>query len=781
MKKIAIFSVLFASFAVIADAAPAPTQRRGAPVAATASTGGAPAAAAPTTAARAGVRSQAQGGGTPAVAARSGTTPVAAAPAAPGVSTARSATVSPKTSVIQSGTNVAAATTNTVVSEECRIKYFGCMDSFCMIDNDNGARCQCSDKKADLDKILADLEKLDRQSRDMATTGVEKIQMGQNANEIIAQARAVAAQSMVEEKKTAAQRRTIDMSIFDAPAFFGSDADEIESVDLLKGKSGDALHSAARDLCLSQMKECSQDLRMLQTMYASTIQGDCRAFENALKVRKSDSEKRLAAAEQALRAAALESFEAQNKFEFGPCISAFKQCMINEGGCKADFTGCVGLFQTGTVGSARTQTKDIMGSATRITINSSTYDTILAKRPICEHITNQCVKYKGQVWDAFLKDIAPTLKSAELIADSNRRQNCIGTISDCFQKGCRDSIGPEGTDESFDLCLTRPLAMVNICKVQLDECGIPTNPPQMAENHEIWGFVVAKLASLRVDSCTRAIKQCLQSEDRCGEDYTKCVGLDVSGVMAMCPPDKMMVSCAGKDSSGAAITARNVQEKIEEIIFGVLLNIDNNFLTACQVAADEALERVCGDDLCESIFAKKPNFGTGSLNISDINAQRQIKVTGLLDFSMLSFGDEDEGTSANINKITRTDMAGVSAPASNAELSRIQREIEAIFAQLENDQTVKNCIHGRDTTRATRGAQGRQNEARFPNLIADSKLAIFRVAIDQARANYYAKLEQLQAEVTEKIQEVSQRELSMGVCYDPATMGPLGGGATTGQ
>ena len=50
--------------------------------------------------------------------------------------------------VVSSGTSIASATTNTVVSEECRTKYYGCMDSFCMLDNTNGGRCLCSDKNA---------------------------------------------------------------------------------------------------------------------------------------------------------------------------------------------------------------------------------------------------------------------------------------------------------------------------------------------------------------------------------------------------------------------------------------------------------------------------------------------------------------------------------------------------------------------------------------------------------------------------------------------------------
>ncbi|MBP9999568.1 MAG: hypothetical protein KBT14_02625, partial [Proteobacteria bacterium] len=45
---------------------------------------------------------------------------------------------------VNSGTKITGATANTVVSEECKTKYYGCMDSFCMLDNTNGGRCLCS-------------------------------------------------------------------------------------------------------------------------------------------------------------------------------------------------------------------------------------------------------------------------------------------------------------------------------------------------------------------------------------------------------------------------------------------------------------------------------------------------------------------------------------------------------------------------------------------------------------------------------------------------------------
>ena len=40
--------------------------------------------------------------------------------------------------------------------------------------------------------------------------------------------------------------------------------------------------------------------------------------------------------------------------------------------------------------------------------------------------------------DTFLREVAPQVKSAELIAEDNARQNCVDNISTCFQQACRE-------------------------------------------------------------------------------------------------------------------------------------------------------------------------------------------------------------------------------------------------------------------------------------------------------------------------------------------------------
>ncbi len=62
-----------------------------------------------------------------------------------------------------------------------------------------------------------------------------------------------------------------------------------------------------------------------------------------------------------------------------------------------------------------------------------------------------------------------------------------------------DPNDPEG---SYDMCLTRPETMLNVCMVPLNACGIDASSAQAAEQSQIWEFVIARLQSMRVNSCT---------------------------------------------------------------------------------------------------------------------------------------------------------------------------------------------------------------------------------------------------------------------------------------
>lgn len=498
MKRLAVFSLLFAGI-VTAVSAAVPQQRRGQATTQSAPAAGATAARSAVSARSATARSAAPAptATTAARSATAGRTTVARGGTTAAAPTTVSARAGVTQKVIGTGTKVAAATKNTVVSEACQQKYDGCMDSFCMLDNDTGGRCICSNRNAELDDILAEIEKLDQQSYQMATAGVERIEMGADADAAIASANAAAQSVMKAEQASGSKRRTLDLSMWDTFTFdddediFG-EGNTLQSV--IDGKQGDALHRAAAELCVAQMPECANEISMLQMMYAQKIKNDCSAYENSLKQQKNSSAQKLAAAEKALREAALDQLRTANKYDLGQCTVEFKKCMASTGGCGDDFKGCVGIAASEQIKGQTPKQVSITGSKTKITIAASTYDTLEAKKPMCMSVTNSCVAVADQVWDTFMREVAPQLKTAELLAESDLRTSCISNISDCFQKACKDTIDPNDPDGSYDMCLSRPETVKSLCKVQIDPC--------VAAEPLILDFVYARLAAMRVDACT---------------------------------------------------------------------------------------------------------------------------------------------------------------------------------------------------------------------------------------------------------------------------------------
>lgn len=803
MRLFTFFIMLLVSFGTNADAA-TPSQRRGG------ATAGSAQSASGTTSARAAVSTRsATNPSAPAVAARSATTgrtTVTRGPAPavqPAGVAARAATTQ---KVINKGTKVTSATQNVVVSEECRQKYDGCMDSFCMLDNTAGGRCICSDRNSELNDILAEIEKLDQQSYQMATLGVEKIEMGKDAEQAIANANA-AAQSVIkkdEETKKSA-RRSLDLSAWNTLVDFDSDDtfDETNTIqNTIDGKEGDALHRAAAQICTELIPECGSDISMLQMMYSQKVRSDCTAYENSLKQQKTASAQKLYAAEQALREAALEQLHIANKYDLGQCTAEFKKCMITTGGCGEDFSNCASVAamdNTNTTKSTKDTSKmySIKGSATTIEIFASTYDVLESKKPLCMNITESCVAVKDQVWNTFLREVAPQIKSAELIAEDKARQECVGNISACFQKACKDTIDPNDPEGSYDMCLSRPLTMLNVCKIPLNACGISTNSKTDAENSQIWQFVVARLASMRVDSCTKEVKQCLTSDDRCGEDYTKCVGLDTDSIIRMCPYEKLTgcVELYGNEQ----VKSDEVYDKLADMVQGIMLNIDNNMLTQCQNAANEAMIRVCGDtESCnglavdDNIGARSleykicqydatqntPNYNTAACyaaadNITEA-ALRDTPLAGVLSglifWNSIDF-DEDGNLTNMTDYITKTGLEMTDSQQSRmrTELESLQTNIQSAIQTIESDPTVQFCMSGREV----QGMRTKQNEgrskigeksadvARFPGLTKQMRQTIAIAALQAAKDNYYKQYDQFSNKMLSDFKTIGTRLIEL--------------------
>jgi len=660
---------------------------------------------------------------------------------------------------INSGTKISGANANVIVNAECKEKYYGCMDSFCMLDNANGGRCLCSNRNAELDTVLAEIQKLDEQSYSMATEGVERINMGADADAVEAMVNKVSKKEQEVEKKKA---RSLNLDLWNDSSAFDDEDSVFASADDIAKLTGDALHSAVADMCVKQIPECSKDLSMLKMMYAQQIKSDCTAYENSLKKQKNESAKKLQTAQQALREAALEQHQNANKYDLGQCTIRFKQCMQQTAGCGDDFSKCASVVatdnaQTKVGKKQKTKNYTIQGAVSSITIAASTYDTLLAKKPMCENVTKQCVSVQDKVWDAFLREAAPELKSAELIAESNVRMNCIGNISECFQKACKDNIDPNDPDGSYDMCLSRPETMRSLCKVQIDPCE--------AAEPKVLDYVYARLASMRVDSCTTEVKQCLQSDDRCGEDYSKCIGLDLNAIRDMCPLAKL-VGCQENGQAAA-------WEVIDNIVQGVYLDIDNSMLNNCVNLVNAKMVEICGDD--NACFDGDNVIGSDSLTSYKANDGSFI-IEGLLTFGNVKV-KETESTSDNVkfgkyeldisdysNQIK--DTSGTSAVKERvlSTLQSTQNKINQKIALLTSDAKISMCVNGRDM-KQIRGRESK-TDARYPNLLDSAIMTIINSGLDKAGKNYAKKYDEMIAKIMEEQGDEKKAALCAAMSQD---------------
>lgn len=713
---------------------------------------------------------------TQSVAARSATTP-AATTKSPTVA-ARAATTQ---KVIGMGTKVVAANKPVVSNEECQQKYFGCMDSLCMLDAANGGRCVCSNKNATFDSILAEIEELDLKTYQMATAGVDSLEKGYDINAVFAK-----------------PESGVDLTAWDKNTT-EEESPRATSALPLDDKTGDALFKSAHQICASAIPECSANMQFIQLLYSQQINNDCAAYENSLKQLRNESAQKLESARLGLLDASYTALNNANKWDLGQCAVEFKNCMISTGGCGADFSGCapIAAFDaTNARSSGAGRQYNIAGEQSTVTISASTYDTLLSKKPLCDNVTQNCQSVADQVWDTFLRANAPQIKYAELIAEDNARQDCIGNVSSCFQRACRDNIDPKDPSGSYDACLTRPGTMLSLCTVPLNACGISTESVQAAEKSDIWQFVLARLASMRVNSCTTEFKECLQSPDRCGPDYTQCVGLDTDTIMRICPYDTL-VGC--QQVYGAQnIRGNAVYDELYNVAQGIFLNIDNEMLDYCNAALEEATIDACGDlDTCQK-FVNNDAIGTRSLeykicdyaisedmsqiaygncrtNVSQISDAELGRVVGstvnalgpVTPLAGVIEGDiywdsvkiDENGNISTpqqyFQNLEITDITDQEIQIVENELGVLQNNLDNIYNIIESDPTVQFCMSGRqvDGIKPYSGT----SVPRFPSLTKSVRQKIAASAVNKARDNYYELYDELLAQQSKDYATIAER------------------------
>ena len=685
------------------------------------------------------------------------------------------ATKAKKQSALQAGTKVRAKIeAKGIYDEECYEKYYGCMDQFCIADNENGGTCMCSDEAAKYDEQLESIKKILAEAERISTVEVERIQAGAKADIVFNDGKRIYNEdgSVVglDDTKQAAVKPS--NSIFDQD----DEEEEIEWEDIdLSDKVGRSLYVAAHDLCKQQMPEsCNKDMTLLTQMYSRQIVSDCKGLANSIAQKKQEAESALAKAKSAVRGALKDRLDETDQYGRGDCMVQYKKCMMGADACGADWSKCV--FTIASENMQNNEALSVKGTKAKkintYDITASTMEILESKRFICESVLDKCVSVRQYVWNDFLREAAPTIRLAETNIESQKRQSCLSDISNCIQKACKDDIAGKGT-ATMDACLARPDMARSFCKIQIDPCE--RMEPQ------IWDYVVSKLAAMRVDACTAEVKECFTSEDRCGPDFVNCIGMDFDYIHDICPIDKLVVcKQANPDFK---------MSDLDSMLMGLYLNVDNKALENCQKLAEQKMVELCGSTTDCNAFAADEYVGTNSLKSQKVGTT--YRVTGMISFGSIKMGDAmrtvkdsgkilapgEIGVADYIEQVKSNNSGRDAIPDAEGVISSIEEELNNIagtinrtISLIESDQQIQYCINGRDLSQINgRSGQNNTTVARFPNLLNQYRVAIAMSALRKAQDNYNKKLAESIAQAT--------KDASADIAQYMCQMIPTGGGA----
>ena len=684
-----------------------------------------------------------------------------------------------KQSAIQKGTTVRTKTTaKGLYDQDCYDAYYGCMDQFCISDNESGGSCACSDLHAGYEKKFAEIQDILAEADRIATEEVEKVQAGAQADIIFTGTRQYDEDGNLVDVDDISKENAKDKKRADLLALWDTNMAE-DDEDVFGGAfvdfsslTGAALYNAAEELCLEQVPEgCEKDISLLRNMYSRQITSDCKGFENSLNSKKAEADAALAQANADVRAALKESFDAANKYDLGQCMVEFKKCMQTKDACGENWENCVSTIASENMqnNQAKSTAGTKVATVDTYDITASTMEVLSAKRTICESVLGQCMAVRDMVWPAFLREAAPTIKVAESAAESKFRQSCLTNISSCIQRACKDDIAGKGVD-SMDACLSRPDMARSFCKVEIDPC----------ERMEplIWGYVVDKLAAMRVDACTQEVKDCFTADTRCGENFQNCIGMDYDYIHDICPIDSLVVCKANNPAFS--------MDDLDSMLMGLYLNIDNSALDQCQELVDRKMAEICGSTTDCNKFASDDTIGTGSLRSQkDGNVYR---VTGMISFGSIKMGSalgktHDQGQDSSVvlgpgeigvqEYLAQVRERNANVPNADAIITTIEEELNNIagtinrtIEMIESDPEIQFCVSGRDLSQIT-GKANQKTTARFPNLLNQVKMQIAISALRQAQDNYNAKFNAAVADATKD----ASADVAQYMCHKMAEMG----------
>ena len=588
---------------------------------------------------------------------------------------------------------------------ECFEIYAGCMDGFCTGNNVNAGRCQCSNDFANFDEQWQSLEQ-------------QVIQINRQAEQTI---------DIISEAPAARDTRAARLEQLRAGTNINlNNASPAQQSAQIQNLTGAALFTDSHRLCAARMPaHCN--MQMIQALYQQSIRSDCRAYELAIgaRTREIAQMQRDAAAE--IRAAALDTFDSANRLNQSQCITEVMACMRTDNVCGRNWSRCFG-------------------------------NRLQSQFRLCEHILNECDIVRDNVRDAFMNIAGPMVAAAERNASAESDQMCLRDLSDCMRNACAADMGDRGT---FNACLANTRAIETFCAPEMERCNqIPG----------ILNLAIRRAESLRVDACREEVRECFAHDMRCGPNFERCIGLDADALSRMCPPERLVV-CSRANPNFSL-------HDVIDYITGIFLTLDNNAMDACIAAADGAMIEICGDAYSCDRFVNLENFGMDSLareRLAGIDS-----VTGMISFGAIEVNGGAEwsecmitgGQNCNQFPLPGTLMiaeymvhfdnvnpnAGGARGRVESQLLTIQRDIDVIMREFDNNQIIQRCIGGRDLRQI---GLDRTTDGLFPLITNPHRMAIARAALNTAALNHSERIAETKIAISRE-SEIMQAQFQ---CY----------------
>lgn len=305
-----------------------------------------------------------------------------------------------------STTTTAATAATPPQSTGCRQDYRDCMDQFCLLSEDEGYRCVCSDDIENSKPIIKDVMDLNDQADKAFNEDVERENYGVKAK-------------LIFTKKDTGPDFTAWMNS-GATDELGQDQD-----------MGSNLYAMASEQCESKLDSCPDDKDMEILLYSRQITADCKTYAVLLQQKKTNAQQYLASGQAAVRTARASHLNETNLYNRGECLLAFRSCVQFKGECGQNFENCLDT------------------------------NLLIRRGYACEDILDQCDAVRTDVQADWKKEIPDIIANAQAHQADFQRQNCFAKIDECLETNC-------GTATRAD-CLTSIQIASGICPV-ITEC-----------------------------------------------------------------------------------------------------------------------------------------------------------------------------------------------------------------------------------------------------------------------------------------------------------------------